>query len=76
MDNRDAWRRIESTTKVANDFNQDSAAETKAIKIMMKEVDLDMMMKKEQGCREVIKTLQQNPRLMLIKICVEEAKKY
>ena len=75
IDNREMWRRIEITTKVENHFNQDSVVAIKVIKIMMKEVDLDMMLKTEQGCRE-IKTLKQNPRLMLIKIYVEEAKKY
>ena len=32
MDNKEIWRRVTTTTRVANHYNQDSAAEVKAIK--------------------------------------------
>ena len=46
MDNRETRRRIESTKKVANYFNQDSAAGIKATKRTTKEAYLDTMMKR------------------------------
>ena len=75
MDNRETWIRIESTTKVANHLNQDSAEEIKAKKRTTKEADLDMMLERELGNREARQNLQQNPDPMLIKICDEEVKK-
>ena len=75
MENRETRRRIESTTKVTNRFNQDSAAGTKAIKRMVTEADLGMMLKREPGHREATQIFQQNTGPMLIKIFDEEAKK-
>ena len=75
IDNREMWRRIEITTKVENHFNQDSAVEIKVIKRMMKEVNLDMKLKRKPGHKEVWQTLYQNTGQMLIKICDEEGKK-
>ena len=67
MYNKEIWRRKENTTKVENHFNQDSTAEIIAVKIMMKEVDLNIMLKIEQGHREVRQTFQQHPGPKLIK---------
>ena len=75
MDNKEMWRRIESTKKVANHFNKDSVAEAKAIKRMMKEAALDMILKRELGHREVRQIFEKNSGLILIKICDEEEKK-
>ena len=47
----------------------------KAIKIMMKKIDTDIMLKRELVNREVRQTYQQNSGLILMKICDEEAKK-
>ena len=46
VDNREKQRRIDSTTKVINHFNKNSAAEMKAIKRIMKETCTDAMLKK------------------------------
>ena len=75
MDNIEAWRRIESTTKVANHFHQDSSTEIKAIKRIMKEEDLNIMLKRKPGYREVRQTFQKNPVPILIEICDKEVKK-
>ena len=40
----------------------------------MKEADLDIMLKREPGHREVSQTFWKNPGPMLIKICDEEVK--
>ena len=53
MDNKEIWKRINTTTRVANHFNQDSAAEIIAIKKLMKEAHLDIMLTREKGHREV-----------------------
>ena len=42
---------------------------------MMKEEDIDTILKREAGHRELRQTFQQNPGPMIIKICDEEAKK-
>ena len=60
IDNKKIWRRIETTVKVANHFNQDLAAEIKSIKRLMKEADLDIMLIGEKCYREVRQTFQKN----------------
>ena len=58
MDNKQTWRQMKTTTKVANLFNQNSAAEIKSIQKLMQKEDLDVMLIREQGHREVKQTLQ------------------
>ena len=47
MDNKDIGKRINTTTRVANNFNQDSTSETIVIRKLMKEADLDIMLIRE-----------------------------
>ena len=61
MDNKDIWKRENSVTKVANHFNQDSEEEIIAIKKLLEEEDLDIMLIREQGHREVKQAFRQNP---------------
>ena len=73
MDNKETWRRFNSTTRVANHFNQDSAAEATAIKILMRKADLEITLIRQHGHRDVIQN-DQNPGPKLIKMCDEKAK--
>ena len=41
MDNKDIGTRVKTTTRVANNFNQDFTSEMIVIKKLMKEADLD-----------------------------------
>ena len=49
MDNKETWRRTSTPTRVANHFNQDSVSEIKAIKKLMKETELDIILIREKG---------------------------
>ena len=53
MDNRDIWKRVSTATHIVNHFNQDSAAEVIAIKTLMEEPYLDLIMSRDQGRMEV-----------------------
>ena len=74
MDNKGTWRRVNSTTRVENHFNQDSAPEVKAIKRMMRKADLEITLIRQHGHRDVIQNVDQNPGPKLIKMCDEKAK--
>ena len=74
MDNKETWRRVNSTTRVANHSNQDSAAEVKAIKSMMRKVDLEITLISQHRHRDVIQNFDQNPGPKSIKMCDEKAK--
>ena len=74
VDNKEMWRRMNTTTSVENHFNQDSVAEIKSIKKLMKEVDLGIMLIREQGHRKVRQIFQQNPGPKLIKMHDRKAK--
>ena len=67
MDDKETWRRVNTSRRVANHFNQDSASEIKAIKKLIKESVLGLILIREQGYREVRQTFQQNPAPKLIK---------
>ena len=73
VDNKETWRRVTSTTRVANHFNQDSAAEVKAIKSSIRKADLEISLIRQHGHRDVIQN-DQNPGPKLIKMCDEKAK--
>ena len=53
MENKDILKWINTRASVVNHFNQDSAAEIIAIKKFMKEEDLETMLIREDGHREV-----------------------
>ena len=53
MDNKETWRRVNTIVSVSNHFNHDSGAKIKAIKKLMKEVDLEIILIRDQGHREV-----------------------
>ena len=53
MDNKETWRRIETTTQVSNNFNQESSAEIKPTKRLMKEADLHTMLMGDKVHREI-----------------------
>ena len=74
MGNKAIWRRINATTRVANNFNQDSAVEIIAIKKLIKEVDLDVMLILEQGHGEVQQAFHLKPGPKLIQMCDAKAK--
>ena len=74
LDNEDIYKREKSVTKVTNHFNQDSAAEIIAIKKLMEEADLDVMLIREQVNREVRPIFHQNPGPELIRMCDGKAK--
>ena len=69
VDNTDVWKRLNIATKVAIHINQDHAAEIIAIKKMIKEVDLDVMLIREKGYREVRQAFHQNNGPVLILMC-------
>ena len=75
MDIKDTWRRVNTTTRVANHFNQDSIAEIKAIQNMMRKSDLEMSLIREHGNREVTQNFDQNPEPKLIQICDKKQNK-
>ena len=75
MNSRDAWRRIESTTKVSNYFNPDSEAE----KINKKNDERSRSTRgaeKWTGSQRSKTNFPENPGPMLIKIYDEETKKF
>ena len=75
MDNKNTWRRTNTTTRVANHHNQDSSEETITKKKLIKEADLDVGLIREQGHREVRQTFHLNPGPKLIHICDQKQKK-
>ena len=74
MDNKEIWRRVNTKTRVANHFNQDSAAEIKAIQNLIRKADLDISLIREQVHKEVTQDFNQNPGPKLIKMCNKQAK--
>ena len=72
MDNKDTWRRVKLTTRVANHFNQDSSAELKAFQSMMQKVDLEITLIRQCGHRDAIQNFDQKPGPRLIKTCDEK----
>ena len=47
VDNKQIWRRVNTSRRFADHFNQDSVAEIKAIKKLMKEADLGIKLIRE-----------------------------
>ena len=58
-----------------NHSNQYFAAEIIAIKNLMEEADLDIILMRRQGHREARKDFHQNPGPELIRMCDEKSKK-
>ena len=74
IDNKEIWKRINTSTRVANHFNQDYSTEIIAIKKLTKEANLDIMMIREQGHREVRQAFHQNPGSKLTQMCDTKSK--
>ena len=52
MNNKETWIRTKTSARVVNHFDQDLAAKLKAMTKLIKEVNLDMTLMREQGHRE------------------------
>ena len=74
MDDKEIWKGINIITSVANHFNQFSAAEIIAIKKLMKESDLDIILIREQDHVEVRQVFYQNHGPELMQMCDEKSK--
>ena len=65
---KETWRRVNTTTRVENHFNQDSAAEIKAIQNLMRKAYLEISLIREQSHKEVTQNFDQNPGPKLIQM--------
>ena len=74
IDNKDIWRRINTTTRFPIHFNQDSTVEIIEIKELIKEKDLDVMLIRDQGHGEVRKSFHLNSGPKLTKMCDTKGK--